>query len=370
MHTQLLQNRVHYMDNLRALAMLAGILFHASLAYSPMLHFFWLTADSGSSKSIDVIAWFSHLFRMPLFFMIAGFFAMLLIEKRGAMGMLGNRAMRVLFPLAMFLPLVLMLIVAGINWAGSHVEQQSPALAYIYGMMQLETESNQPINLAHLWFLYYLCFMYVILLVLNALKLFDVEWLRRLVKPWVMVFVFPLLLVPVFYSIPAPHPAPESLVPLFWPFGFYGLFFVVGALLFKQQALIDQLDRYFYYLLVVGLGSYAYFVYRMPASDGNLLMAFSESITAVFMTWVCIIAGKRWLNKPSKLFRYIADSSYWIYLIHLPVLFFIQYVLLDQEWNLWFELGLSTVFTMAFGLLTYALLVRWSPIGWLLNGKR
>lgn len=370
MHTQLIQNRFHYMDNLRALAMLAGIVFHASLAYSPMLHFFWLTADTQSSKSIDVVAWFSHLFRMPLFFLIAGFFAMLLIEKRGVLAMIGNRAMRVLVPLSIFLPLVLMSIVAGISWAGNHVEHQSPALAYINQMMQSETDNNQPVNLAHLWFLYYLCFMYVILVVLNQLKLFKAEWLKRVLKPWVLLIIFPLLLVPIFYSIPAPHPAPEGLMPLLWPFGFYGLFFVVGALLFKQQQLIDQLDKYFYPLLVVGLGSYVYFAYRMPASDGNLLMAFSESITAVYMTWVCIIAGKRWLNKPSNAFRYIADSSYWIYLIHMPVLFVIQYVLLDQDWNLWVELSLSIVLTMAFGLFSYALLVRWSPIGWLLNGKR
>ncbi|TDR23572.1 acyltransferase family protein [Marinicella litoralis] len=364
------QKRYHYMDNLRALAMLAGVVFHASLAYSPMLHFFWLSADKQSAASIDVMAWFSHLFRMPLFFLIAGFFAMLLIEKRGVLAMVGNRAMRVLVPLTIFLPLVLLSIGAGINWAGTHVENPSPALAFIYQMMQSKTGGTQPINLAHLWFLYYLCFMYVILVLLNQIKFFHVQWLQRVLKPWVLMVVFPLLLVPVFYSIPAPHPAPEGLMPLLWPFGFYGLFFLVGALLFKQQTLIDQLDKYFYPLLGAGLSSYVYFVYRMPAADGNLLMAIAESITAVAMTWVCMIAGKRWLNQPSKSFRYIADSSYWIYLIHMPVLFMIQYVLLDQDWNLWFELALSVLVTMIIGLLTYALFVRWSPIGWLLNGKR
>ncbi len=358
------------MDNLRALAMLAGIVFHASLAYSPMLHFFWLTADHESSKSIDVIAWFSHLFRMPLFFLIAGFFSMLLIEKRGVAAMLGNRAMRVLVPLSIFLPLVLMSMGAGIDWAGNHVENKAPALAYIHGVMQQGDTGNQPINLSHLWFLYYLCFMYVILMVLYQLKIFHFQWLQKALKPWVLLVIFPALLVPVFYHIPAPHPAPEGLVPLFWPFGIYGMFFLVGALLFKHQRLIDQLDKYFYGLLIVGLASYVYFAYRVPASAGNLLMAMSESITAVSMTWVCLIAGKRWLNQPSNTFRYIADSSYWIYLIHLPVLFMVQYVLLDQAWNLWVELTIASTVTFAIGLISYALFVRWSPIGWLLNGKR
>ena len=96
--------RLHHMDNLRALAMLLGVVFHASLAYSPMLHFFWLPADNQAAEAIDVFAWFSHLFRMPLFFLIAGFFAIFLIEKRGLKGFLINRTMRVLLPLVLFLP--------------------------------------------------------------------------------------------------------------------------------------------------------------------------------------------------------------------------------------------------------------------------
>ena len=76
-------DRVHYMDNLRALAMLAGVVFHAALAYSPFIHNYWPTAYAASSRLVDVLAWFVHLFRMPLFFPIAGFFAALLVRRHG-----------------------------------------------------------------------------------------------------------------------------------------------------------------------------------------------------------------------------------------------------------------------------------------------
>ncbi|MGV8838653.1 MAG: hypothetical protein ACWA6V_21380, partial [Cellvibrio sp.] len=56
--------RLHYLDNLRALAMIGGVFFHAMLAYSPALHNLWLTADREQSVVIDMVAWFSHLFRM------------------------------------------------------------------------------------------------------------------------------------------------------------------------------------------------------------------------------------------------------------------------------------------------------------------
>ena len=40
-------DRIHAMDNLRALAMLAGVVFHAALAYSPLMHMIWPPADAG-----------------------------------------------------------------------------------------------------------------------------------------------------------------------------------------------------------------------------------------------------------------------------------------------------------------------------------
>lgn len=72
--------RVHYMDNLRAFAMLLGVFFHAALAYSPTLSQLWLTADANNAAFVDMLAYFSHSFRMPLFFLIAGFFAALLVH--------------------------------------------------------------------------------------------------------------------------------------------------------------------------------------------------------------------------------------------------------------------------------------------------
>lgn len=65
---QALQQRLHYLDNLRALAMIAGVFFHAALAYSPMLNTYWLSADTQQSSMVDVVGFFMHLFRMPLFF--------------------------------------------------------------------------------------------------------------------------------------------------------------------------------------------------------------------------------------------------------------------------------------------------------------
>ena len=48
------EERLHYLDNIRALAMLLGVLLHAALAYSPMVSSVWLTADSVNSVFFDI----------------------------------------------------------------------------------------------------------------------------------------------------------------------------------------------------------------------------------------------------------------------------------------------------------------------------
>jgi glucan biosynthesis protein C len=370
MHQSVSHTRLHHMDNLRALAMLLGVVFHASLAYSPMLHFFWLSSDPEKSAAIDVFAWFSHLFRMPLFFMIAGFFAVFLIHKRGLVGFLKNRLLRVLTPLLIFLPLVLWTMYLGIVWAGKHVDSPSPMLGFILMGMQSGQSADQPLSTAHLWFLYYLCLFYLLTVVLWKLGLFRLKLTAGLFNPWVMVGLLPLLFIPGFYLVNAPHPAPEGLLPQFWPFALYGLFFLLGGLLYQNQQAIERLHAFRWWLLLAGIGSYVYFNHRVPAAEGNLLMACSEAFTAWYLTLWCLVAGQRYLNRANRGFRYIADASYWIYLIHLPLLVLIQYALLNTAWNLWLELSLSVGLTMLIGLLSYALLVRHSPIGWMLNGKR
>lgn len=48
--------RYHYLDNLRALAILLGVFFHASFAYLPMSAEIWAVADVNKSLGLQAAA--------------------------------------------------------------------------------------------------------------------------------------------------------------------------------------------------------------------------------------------------------------------------------------------------------------------------
>ena len=54
---------------------------------------------SGYDMTVQRIIWVIHFFRMPAFMLLAGFFAALLMEKRGTGQLIKNRTKRILIPL-------------------------------------------------------------------------------------------------------------------------------------------------------------------------------------------------------------------------------------------------------------------------------
>lgn len=367
-------DRLHAMDNLRALAMLSGVLFHAALAYSPLAHAFIPTADRVSSTSVDVCIWFLHLFRMPLFFVVAGFFAAMLVAKRGMGGMFRNRLKRIALPFVVFLPLVHVALKYSTLHAAETVHHPSPVLAIIRRLLQTQGLPEQLPGTGHLWFLYYLLFFYA--LVWSA-KNFGLEKLgkrvRDLGRVW-LLGVLPVLLVPALASVGAPHPAPESLLPQFWAFGFYGPFFAFGYLLYGHDAMLERLQPLAPWLLAASLilyGAFWVLLNRQPTSvlapSDSLLIALLGSYISVWMTCVCLVAGRSLLNRGNAALRYLLDASYWIYIAHLPILFGVQYCLLDVELPWVIKFTASVLATFGLCMLCYHALIRRTLLGDLLG---
>lgn len=370
-------SRLHYMDNLRALAMLAGVVFHAGLAYSVLLHQFWPTADVGQSVSVDVFLWFSHLFRMPLFFVVAGFFAALLAAKQGIGSMLRNRFMRVLLPFIVFWPIAYVAMTSLIVQAANKVEHPSPLLMLIKNWLTLANAPQAPPTLLHLWFLPYLLCFCILVWVINTLEIKRLHACFVKLSPRVLIGVAPLVLAFPLATVSAPFPAPDSFFPQVWALTFYGTYFGFGYQLYLHQSLMEKLKPLAPRLLLAALASYALLLVMFSMQNPlqakllwHVLQAILEAYIGFWMMLACLIYGKRLLDRSNRLLRYLADASYWVYIVHLPVLFAIQYPLLDVDANWPIKFTISLAATLSISFLSYHLLVRNTVLGKLLNGTR
>ena len=377
--------RYHYMDNLRAIAMLAGIFFHAALAYSPLLANVWLPADPQTSVVLDAAAWFSHLFRMPLFFLIAGFFSVFLIERKGVLGFIRNRARRILLPFIIFLPVMWVSFAVIIGWALTSVGNPSPILKIIAEAAKNPDAPPPPISTTHLWFLYNLGQIYVVFLLLRRSGLLTSRWISLLSTPGFLLFGVPVLLTPALSSVYTPHPAPEQFTPQLWSLGFFGVFFLVGTQMYVRPDVLVKLRPAAPWLTATSLLLYGILYQTLPppismedavAASGappmsllQIAKAGLEAIIATHMTVVCLVVGHAYLNSANRVTRFIADASYWMYIMHLPVLWILQFLLLDVDANLWVKFFLGSMGTLLIGLATYVLFVRWTPFGWLVDGR-
>ena len=113
-------SRRHDLDALRAIAMLLGIALHAALSFSDVP---WVVQDSQKNEVFGLIFLAVHGFRMPLFFLVSGFFTAMLWRKRGLRSLVKHRAKRILLPCL----LGLVTIVPAMGWVSTQVNQPAQA---------------------------------------------------------------------------------------------------------------------------------------------------------------------------------------------------------------------------------------------------
>lgn len=137
---------------MRATMMLLGIYLHVVVGYSGDGH--WPYIDPHPTSVLNFTLGIIHAFRMPAFFVMAGFFGSLLWNGRGPAAFLANRTNRVFWPFVIFWSLlfpVMGSIVIGIERGWTQVV---PTL--------FSQEVLHKLHPLHLWFLEYLLLLYAL----------------------------------------------------------------------------------------------------------------------------------------------------------------------------------------------------------------
>jgi len=103
---------------------------------------------------------------------------------------------------------------------------------------------------------------------------------------------------------------------------------------------------------------------------GHVAFALSYALTLWSLVFLTIGVFQKLCSRSNAFVRYVADSSYWMYLIHLPIVVWLQVAVAEIPLNWSLKLALISTLTIAIALLTYDLFVRATFIGWVLSGRR
>ena len=395
--------RLHHLDALRAFAMFLGIVLHAALAYTGGP---WIVRDSepgGAGSGAFVLLYgVIHGFRMELFFLLSGFCTALLWRRRGLAGMLRQRTARIALPLLVGLFTIVPLVWGAIILA-RHAQGAVP--------VDPPADPHPPLAVAlwllfrfplfhHLWFLWFLCWMVagfalVVAACPRGLAVHVHTWLTHdrsaarwaIASPRALAWLLPLTVL----SFAAMAPTREgpgfgtdtsaSLLPLPGVLVHHALFFAFGALLHEVPSALDGFARRWIVsavaavlLLPIGM-SFAFGAEwtraLLPQGLTHALLSWTVQSLYAWLACIALLGGfARLTTREHRAVRHLSDSSYWLYLAHLPLVIAGQILLLPLPWPSVVKFVVLLAVSTALLLASYQWGVRDTVVGRLLNGPR
>jgi glucan biosynthesis protein C len=383
--------RLHGLDAARAIALLIGIFHHGIESIVTYVNGDWVTQDSQESILLDLLFYASHVFRMQAFFLMSGYFAHLLFTRKGWYGFIMNRAKRLLMPFVIFWPLLyfatLNLWIAGIQY------HQHLTYDEAFKKLPMYMVWSHGFPLMHLWFLYFLILFCagVILMRPVFVRWIDPDNQVRQTCDHMLAFITakwwggislgammipPMLFMTDWFGVDT---SSSGLFPRMAPFVVYGMYFTLGWFIYRQQLVLQHIEKFRRHNFVLGvvliitlIAINLIFADPAPSNASFMLMSLNSLYAIASMTTVFAFLGYmlHWFSAKNKTMRYLSDSAYWGYLIHLPVVAGFQ--ILVASYDLFWGTKLLMIFlpSLAIIAITYHFAVRKTWVGILLNGKK
>ncbi len=244
----------------------------------------------------------------------------------------------------------------------------------------------------HLWFLWFLCWLILgFTIVAAVLKPIGGALARvpavLIASPLCFLWLIPLTLPTQFAmqsggTLPGFGPDTSAgLVPIPHVLGYYAVFFGFGAMLYLRIGPAARLGQLWWLQLIaavavlpiglaVSLGTPWGLELFPDDSTRRTVAVVSQATFAWLMCFGLIGLFETVLARARPGVRYLSDASYWLYLVHLPLVVYGQHLLRDLEWPVSVKLPVLTVSVIAILIASYQLVVRRTWIGRLLNGPR
>jgi glucan biosynthesis protein C len=356
------QNHLPYMDAARGVLMSLGVILHAANVFSDTD---WAIQNQQTSIFFTYMLEFIHLFRMPAFFIVSGFFCHMSLQRYGNTIFIKKRVPRILVPM-LATALVLNTLQ---NLLISHYHQQAISLLdpsyWLSGTW-----------VSHLWFLHCILFYFITSVLLYKFAHRPLVYLANLFSQIMekskgaYLLLLPmgsLIVLKISYAVPVTDYYLFSLGEAIS----FCLFFAFGALLNYRRKLITIFIKPNPFILIIVC---MIVLANTFIADPNHAAshAFDLYVTNL-LSWVlclsCFYIFFTLFSRPSASLKYLAAASYSVYLFHH--LFIIAYgiLLINLELNLVVKFIMLITLTYISTLIIHNFLILKIPaLHYLFNG--
>lgn len=352
--------RDYSLDAARGVLMMLGIVLHASEVYSVGGH--WIVADPRNSLAFNALASAIHVFRMPAFFWIAGYFVAFTFERTGSAGLLRHRLTRLGVPLAT-------------TWLTLNVAQEG--LVAVYRGVSPLAAVRDGVPVSHLWFLIDLLLLILVAAPLlprmaRASSFLAGHFPRRLPGQVLVLAVATYLVVLLARATGIAYASPLELTSVY-RLATYGPYFAVGILMYRLADIRAAFLRAPPALLLVAVPLALFDELRQP-DEGRLLYEAAQFLS-LLGTWMSVAAVlslfRRAFPGESSLTRFVSEASYSIYLFHHVLVIALGMALIPSSLPLPVKFLAVCATTLLVTASLHVAVVRRIPVvRFLFNGKR
>lgn len=324
-----------------------------------VLHAAYLCVEGhGSFQSVhDVI----HSFRMEAFYLIAGFFSAMSLERSAPAAYLRKRILRLGVPF-LFGALVLDLVSNCANhWTWSDFGTEFSRNYWVRGDWR-----------EHLWFLPTLLAYTGVLVLVRAAwpRVTSLLSQRRFSAGFLIVAACAVYFCAI--HLENLFPLQERLDTFLSTYKteHYAVFFALGYVLFHRRDTFERMIDH-KWLNLANVAAYAALNQAMSQTAyGKYLVQFWHPAFAVSICGLLFFAARRFFNQPNPVVRSLSDASYTVYLVHWPFMIVINRFVIHTGLPALPTLVFLVISTSIVSYLFHVWVVKRSPLfAFLMNGQ-
>ncbi|MDQ7908120.1 acyltransferase family protein [Phytohabitans sp. ZYX-F-186] len=341
---------LHYLDNLRVAMILMVVVHHAAQAYGPPD--WWYVHDDRHTGVLATLSAVGGAFRMSLLFFVAGYLVPRSADRRGAWGFARGRLRRLGIPFLVGAATIIpaLMYVYYIRYRGyPPISFPRYYVEVFLGFGQRPADWSGPIwpdlQFGHLWFIQNLLVLSLLYLAARALAHRAGRITHRPAPPLpapghraLVAFTLTLaavaFLVRIRYPLDEWVPVAEFIQAEPARLAQYVAFFTAGVLAYRHDWLTGLPRRVGYTWLAVGValavalfatGTGTSFFATGGASPASACWTLVETILCVGFCLGLLTLFRDVATGHNRLTRALADSSYTVYIIHLPIVVALQF---------------------------------------------